>query len=103
MLEKENDLEQMQEPLQEEKTLVLRKPVTLGGVVYESLDLREPTAMELSKASKAGGSVDIAIQLISIIAKVPVGAIGRLGQRDFQEAADFLSSFTPDGPQIGEK
>lgn len=89
-------------PAEEEKTLELRKPVKLGEVEYSTLNLREPTAGELSKATKAGGNVDIAIALISIIAKVPRGAVEKLSQRDFQEAADFLGSFTDGGLVTGE-
>ena len=90
-------------PIEEEKTLVLRKPVKLGHIECTELDLREPTAGELSKASKAGGDVDVAIVLISIVSKVPRGAIEKLCQRDFQEAADFLGSFTVLGPPTGAK
>lgn len=90
-------------PIEEEKTLVLRKPVKLGHIECTELDLREPTAGELSKASKAGSDVDVAIALISIVAKVPRGAIEKLCQRDFQEAADFLGSFTVLGPPTGAK
>ena len=89
-------------PAEDEKTLELRKPVKLGEVEYCTLNLREPTAGELSKASKAGGNVDIAIALISLIAKVPRGAVEKLSQRDFQEAADFLGSFTAGGLATGE-
>jgi len=85
----------------DEKTMELRKPVALGCVEYAALDLREPTAGDLSKASKAGSDVDVAIALISIVAKVPRGAIEKLCQRDFQEAADFLGSFTVLGPPTG--
>lgn len=85
----------------DEKMMELRKPVALGHVEYATLDLREPTAGELSKASKAGSDVDVAIALISIVAKVPRGAIEKLCQRDFQEAADFLGSFTVLGPPTG--
>jgi hypothetical protein len=88
--------------VQDEKTITLRKPVSLGNVEYATLDLREPTAGELSKASKAGGNVDVAIMLISLIAKVPRGAIEKLSQRDLQEASDFLGSFTVAGLQTGE-
>lgn len=87
----------------DEKTLQLRKPVALGHIEYATLDLREPTAGDLSKASKAGSDVDVAIALISIVAKVPRGAIEKLCQRDFQEAADFLGSFTVFGPPTGAK
>jgi hypothetical protein len=85
----------------EEKTITLRKPVELGGVKYTAFDLREPTAGELSKANKASDNVDVAISLISQIAKVPRGAVELICQRDFQEANDFLSSFTPNGPETG--
>ena len=87
--------------LQDEKTITLRKPVSLGGIEYKTLDLREPTAGELAKATKAGGNVDVAIMLISLIAKVPRGAIEGLSQRDLQEASDFLGSFTLDGLPTG--
>lgn len=87
----------------DEKTMDLRKPVALGHVEYATLYLREPTAGELSKASKAGGDVDVAIALIAIVAKVPRGAIEKLCQRDFQEAADFLGSFTVLGPPTGAR
>jgi hypothetical protein len=40
---------------QEEKVIVLRKPVVLGEVTYAELSLREPTAGELSKATRGGG------------------------------------------------
>lgn len=93
--------EQMPE-MQEEKIISLRKPVEFAKVRYEQLQLREPTAGELSKATKAGDNVDTAISLISQITKVPRGAVELLCQRDFQEANDFLGSFTIDGRQTGE-
>lgn len=89
---------------QEEKVIVLRKPVMLGDVTYAELTLREPTAGELSKATRGGGgnNVDVGIWLISLVAKVPRGAVEQLCQRDFTEANDFLGSFTIDGPETGE-
>lgn len=104
MLDQENNSEDQGENVVEipdEKTVVLRKPVKLGSVEYASLDLREPTAGELAKASKAGGNVDVAITLITLIAKVPRGAVEKLSQRDLQEASDFLGSFTLDGLPTG--
>jgi hypothetical protein len=87
---------------EEEKTLVLRKPVVLGSVTYAELNLREPTAGELSKATKAGSNVDTAISLIGLIAKVPRRVVEELCQRDFQEANEYLSGFTYNGPETGE-
>lgn len=90
----------------ETKTLTLRKPIMIGsadkGITYDHLDLREPTAGELSKALKAGSNVDVAITLISLIAKVPRSVVEGLCQRDFEEASDFLSSFASDGQATGE-
>lgn len=92
----------IEKTIQEEKTIQLRKPVKFADVEYAALNLREPTAGELSKANKAGDNIDLAIMLISIIAKVPTGVVEQLCQRDFQEANDFLSSFTADGQTTGE-
>lgn len=89
---------------QEEKNVVLRKPVVLGDKTYAELPLREPTAGELSKATRAGGdnNVDVAISLISQIAEVPARVVQSLSQRDFQECNDFLGSFTLTGQETGE-
>lgn len=88
--------------IQDEKIIVLRKPIEFGGITYGQLELTEPSAGELSKAAKAGDAVDMGIILISQISKVPRGAVEKLCQRDFQEAADFLGSFTASGREIGE-
>ena len=90
--------------MQEEKTIVLRKPVMLGDVTYAELNLREPTAGELSKATRVGGGndVDVAISLISQIAEVPITVVGKLSQRDFTEVNNFLGGFTLTGLETGE-
>jgi hypothetical protein len=87
---------------EDEKTITLRKPVDLGGITYDHLDLREPTAKELADASKAGNDVEQAISLISRIAQVPRGAIEKLRQRDLKEASDFFARFNDDSPKTGE-
>ncbi|VVD75104.1 phage tail assembly protein [Pandoraea horticolens] len=86
----------------EEKTLKLRKPVKLGSddseVVYDKLDLREPTAGELDKATSTGGSnIGIGIVLIHLVSGLPKSAIEKLSQRDFTEANEYLAGFTDDG------
>jgi hypothetical protein len=88
--------------MNDEKTIVLRKPIMLGDVTYAEVILREPTAGELSKATRVGGSnnVDVAISLISQIAKIPLGVVNQMSQRDFTEANDFLGSFSLTGPEI---
>jgi hypothetical protein len=90
--------------IEEQKNIPLRKPIILGAVTYAELNLREPTAGELSKATRHGGNnnVDVAISLISQIAQVPMTVVNQLSQRDFQEANDFLGSFTLAGLETGE-
>jgi hypothetical protein len=90
--------------MQEEKSIPLIKPVEFNGQMYAEMPLREPTAAELSKATRAGGdnNVDVAISLISQIAGVPTKVVGMLGQRDFQACNDFLGSFTATGLETGE-
>lgn len=86
----------------DEKTIPLRKPVALAEVVYDKLDLREPTAGELEKASMLPTGVGQAISLIAAVAKVPRAVAERLCQRDFEEANDFLASFSDVSPTTGE-
>jgi len=88
--------------IEEEKIIQLRKPVEFAKVTYERLELREPLAWELSRATKAGGDIDTAIVLISLVAKIPKGAAEKLCQRDLQEASDFLGSFGARGQTTGE-
>jgi hypothetical protein len=78
---------------EQELTLTLRKPVKLGDVEYGHLELREPNAKQLAEACKAGNDVEVAIALISMVAKVPRAAVGQLCQRDFKEASDFFGRF----------
>ncbi|WNC90959.1 phage tail assembly protein [Paraburkholderia sp. FT54] len=90
----------------EEKTIKLRKPVKLGSgeteVVYDSLNLREPTAGELDKAMSASSNIGIGIMLIHLISGVPKSAVEKLCQRDFTEANEYLGGFTDDGPTAAE-
>ena len=93
---------------QDEISITLRKPVTVGqtaksdGVVYATLDLREPTAGELEKASKSATDIGVVLNLISLVAKVPRAVAEGLCQRDLKEASDFLGRFNEDAPATGE-
>ncbi|ANN70916.1 phage tail assembly protein [Bordetella bronchialis] len=91
--------------LQDEMTLVLRKPVTLsdgkGGesTVYEQLSLREPLVEEMlvfsQKAAKDPG--DAVRHLIAKISGVPLAVINKMRARDFTEASNYLMAFmTPE-------
>lgn len=86
----------------DELTITLRKPVTIGDLTIDKLELREPTAGQLEKASSAASSVGMVINLISAVAVVPRKVAESLCQRDFQEASDFLESFSKPSLAIGE-
>ena len=95
----------MEQP--EEKVINLRKPVVLGtgenAMQYDSLTLREPTAGELEKAtSTATNNIGMSITLIHLVSGVPRAAVAKIGQRDLQEASDYLGGFTEDGPTTGQ-
>lgn len=98
------DSSSIQDPidLEEEKILILRKPLVVADVTYDHLDLREPTAKELADASKAGNDVEVAIALISMIAKVPKSAVNQLRQRDLKDASDFFARFNGDYQETGK-
>ena len=82
----------------EEKTIPLRKPVTIGKadnpIVFSELKLREPTLGELRKASKAGNGLDSLATLIQLVASVPAGVVDALGQRDMEECGHFFAQFS---------
>jgi hypothetical protein len=90
--------------MEEEKIIVLRKPIVIGGVTFAELNLREPVAGEMSKAVGYGkdNNIAVAISLISQVAGVPMTVAEKISQRDFAEANDFLGSFGAAGPTTGE-
>lgn len=91
--------------MQEEITIELSKPVSMGkgdaAVIYEKLELREPSAGELEKASRADTSVGSAITLISLITSIPRGAVEKISKRDLVAANRFLEGFTDAGQSVG--
>lgn len=89
--------------MDDEKKITLRKPIALGSgdgaVTYSELVLREPTAGELEKASRADTNIGIMINLVSAIAKVPRSVAEQLSQRDLGEVSAYLGGFTGTGAQ----
>lgn len=87
----------------EEKTITLRKPVTLGSgeasITYTELKLREPTAGEMEKASRADTQNGVVIDLIKQVAKVPRTVAENLCQRDFVEASQYFAGFFAPGDE----
>lgn len=83
------------------KTIILRKPIELGGQTYAVLDLREPMAGEIKRAQVSTGDMDSNISLVSIISGIPPQAIEKVGIRDMTEAVEYLRGFTVVAPQTG--
>lgn len=84
----------------ETKTITLRKPYTIGtgdsAVVYDKLELREPTAGEFTDAGKAGDSNDVLLALIQTVTKVPHQVVRSMGLREMQECGGFFAQFSND-------
>ncbi|MDR3438950.1 phage tail assembly protein [Telmatospirillum sp.] len=94
---------QNKDPIEDEKTIPLRKPIKLQDRTIESIDLREPTAYEIEQAAKkaetsAQGSN---ILLVSLVSGLTVGEVGKIGARDFDESVQFVKSFLPTSRQTG--
>lgn len=91
--------------MQDELTLTLRKPlVTAKGEVTE-LALREPTAGELDKFTRAmakDGGVAATLVLIAAITAIDRPFLEKLGARDFNAASDYLAGFFGGSPAAGE-
>jgi len=83
----------------DEMTITLRKPITVGDQVYETLELREPTAGEFQKMTKvaaadpAGGL----LALISMVTGIAPPIISKIGVRDMNAAGEFLMGFIQPG------
>jgi hypothetical protein len=87
----------------EEKTITLLKPITLGDLTFNELDLREPTNAERRKASQAGGSFSIAIAQIALLGNWPKVAVKMLCARDFMEAVRYFGGFSKRRPRTGSR
>jgi len=89
--------------VENEKIIKLRKPLTVGSgdgaITYPEITLREPTAGELEKASRADTSIGTMINLVSAIAKIPRSAAEQLSQRDLGEVSAYLGGFTEAGAE----
>ena len=88
--------------MEDTKTIVFRTPIKFGSMEYPQIELREPTAGELEKATQTQSSIGTAITLISLVAKIPRKVAELIPSRELAEAADFLgsvgSSSKPDEP-----
>jgi len=83
--------------------LTFAKPLQLGtgenAQIFDSVELREPTAGELEKATRADTQVGVVINLVSAVGKIPRGVAEKMSQRDFARASAFFGTFTDAGQQ----
>jgi hypothetical protein len=92
--------------MEDTKTITLIKAVQLGdpakgGILYDHIDLSEPTAGQLEKASRADTPIGVAVSLIALNGGIPRAAVERFCQRDMQQCHDFLESFQQPAPATG--
>lgn len=93
--------------LQDELTLTLRKPVTLGtsaeAQVYSELNLREPLAEEVLDFNRRSGkdAGDALRHLIAKISGAPLTVIDKIRARDFTRASNYLMDFlNPEADEV---
>jgi len=90
--------------LQDTKTITLRKPITVGEQTVTEITLREPTAEEIGRAQdKATNNTFATINLVAIVGGVSRAVAGKLSQRDFMEAANYLALFTEDSHKLAKR
>jgi hypothetical protein len=85
--------------LQDEFTLTLRRPVTLGtgadAESYSHLDLREPLTDEVldftRRSAKDPG--DALKHLIARVSGAPLAVVAKIAARDFTKASNYLTAF----------
>lgn len=96
--------------IQDEKTIVLRKPLMEDSQTVAEINLRELTAREIDKFLKDAekhGPISAMILLLSTISGLQKPTIDQMGARDFKDAQNYLASFleygeAQDSPQTGE-
>lgn len=86
---------------QDTLTLTFSKLITLGtgegAPAYEKVELREPTAGELEKATRADTAAGVIINLVSLVGSIPRVAAEKMTQRDMAKASAFFGTFTDAG------
>lgn len=93
------------EAKQAEKTILLKRPITLNGDsrTYDSIRLCEPNVDQLDMSAQVEGSAYACnAELIARVSGVPVEVVRKVGKENYEEATAFLSGFTWRPPQSGE-
>jgi hypothetical protein len=96
--------------IEDEKTIVLRKPLEEDGQTIAEINLREPTVRELDKFLKdeaKHGPISAMSLFVATIAGLQKPTVDLMGARDFKDAQLYLGSFleygeAQDSPKTGE-
>ncbi|MBB5547536.1 phage tail assembly protein [Paraburkholderia fungorum] len=96
--------------LPSEKTISLRKPITIGTgadqVVYSEITLNEPSVDQIEKfikKLKGTNEIDAMRYFVALVSGVLPSVIGQMGARDWNDAQEYLQAFflKSDSPAIG--
>jgi hypothetical protein len=89
--------------ISDEKTITLLKPIRIGraenAVVYDTLNLKEPTAGQLRKALLIEDDIGTLMSLIHQTAAVPMQVVESLSQRDLGDCQSFFLQFSSATPR----
>jgi hypothetical protein len=69
----------------------LNHPVEYGRVEYTELTVRQMYGADLMESDKARGDMGRGIMLISIISRVPIGAVKKFGEVDIARVLEEIS------------
>lgn len=87
---------------EETKSFLLLKPIELDGRKFESVELSEPEAWQIEKATIAATvKITFDIMLIADVGRIPLAVAKKLGKRDLTRMASYLEGFTVDDPPTG--
>ena len=84
------------------KTIEINPEITFGNQTYNRLELQEPTAAMVDKATNQHGAFKIMMVLVSHVSGWPMGAVEKLPVSVLTEAGTYCLSFLPSGPGTGE-
>ncbi len=82
-------------------TIPLDPPLSVGGVEYPELKLREPTAGELAQTDGLSGYASD-LQIVSVVTALPIAAVKKIPARAFVRATKFIGSFMKPDPETGD-
>ncbi len=82
-------------------TYKLKQPVEQGEIVYETLELREPTGKDVKTLGlpftfKGDLRMDVICQYISTLAAVPPSVVDKLSAKDILQMVPILVGFFGD-------